>query len=157
MKTFAGADGLKVHQGSHSNMDSQHTVFYCNDVCAAVDWEVNRENINKQDNRPGNKPIRKANYWVQSKAAVVARKMLRAAVQKNELPDLDSILKEIRVQRGIGAQQNVAIRRTLPDEKDVNGDMGLVEKQKVHIRKGAMHDLEEVSCGRRENTTPTLN
>ena len=148
LKTFFGADGLRVHQGSRSNMDPGHSVFYCNDVCAAVDWEVNRENINAQDTGgKGRKPSRRANYWVQSRAAVVARDMLRKAVQNNELPDLDRILSEIKLQRGVGARQNEEIRRALPGEKEEKraqgGAEGEIARQKELIREGAIYQLEE--------------
>jgi len=144
LKTFFGADGLTVHQGTHGNMDPATNVYYCNDVCAAVDWEINRENINSQDaGGKGRKPMRRANYWVQSRAAVVARKMLRRAVENNELPDLDGILREIKIQRGVGDRQSEAIARTLPGPEHDNAEGGNVDRQKSHIREGAVYSLEE--------------
>mmetsp|Transcript_2061 Transcript_2061/g.3711 ORF Transcript_2061/g.3711 Transcript_2061/m.3711 type:complete len:569 (+) Transcript_2061:237-1943(+) len=136
LKTFYGADGLSVHQGSHGNMDSGHLVFYCNDVCAAVDWEINRENINKQNEGKGRKPLRKANYWVQSQAATAARKMLRKAVERGELPDLDAIMHEIKVQRGLGRSQSIAIAKTLPQDEKKDGMTGTA-RAKDHIIEGA--------------------
>eukprot|EP00518_Triparma_eleuthera_P020903 CAMPEP_0197557644 /NCGR_PEP_ID=MMETSP1320-20131121/17501_1 /TAXON_ID=91990 /ORGANISM="Bolidomonas sp., Strain RCC2347" /LENGTH=548 /DNA_ID=CAMNT_0043118895 /DNA_START=126 /DNA_END=1768 /DNA_ORIENTATION=+ len=142
LKTFYGADGLTVHQGVHGNMDDGHLVYYCNDVCAAVDWELNRENINKQDTSgKGRKPLRKANYWVQSMAATKARKMLRAAVDRGELPDLDRIMHEIKVQRQLGKTQSAAIARTLPGNDEENKDNVLTgtQKAKRHIIQGAAY------------------
>ena len=121
-------------------MDDGHLVFYCNDVCAAVDWELNRENINKQDTSgKGRKPLRKANYWVQSTAATKARKMLRAAVDRGELPDLDRIMHEIKVQRQLGKTRSAAIARSLPgnDEEDKDGALTSTQKAKRHIIRGA--------------------
>ncbi|GMH71411.1 hypothetical protein TL16_g05643 [Triparma laevis f. inornata] len=141
LKTFYGADGLSVHQGSHGNMDSGHLVFYCNDVCAAVDWEINRENINKLNSGKGRKPTRKANYWVQSQAATAARKMLRKAVERGELPDLEEIMQEIKVQRNLGRSQSVAIAKTLPGEAEEQkaGGMTGTQRAKGHIIKGAKY------------------
>ena len=139
LKTFYGADGLTVHKGNHANMDSGHSVFYCNDVCAAVDWEINRENSNVQNK--GFRPLRKANYWVQSKASTKARKMLRRAVEQGELPDLDAIMHEIRVQRQVGGAQSAAIAKKLPgnDEEDKQAGMTGTQKAKRHIIRGAAH------------------
>lgn len=139
LKTFYGADGLTVHKGNHGNMDAGHTVYYCNDVCAAVDWEINRENINVQ--HKGFRPLRKANYWVQSRAASKARAMLRRAVKGGELPDLDRIMHEIRVQRSVGAAQSAAIAKKLPgnEEEDRQAGMSGTDKAKRHIIRGAAH------------------
>ncbi|GMI44321.1 hypothetical protein TrCOL_g11367 [Triparma columacea] len=139
LKTFYGADGLTVHKGNHGNMDAGHTVYYCNDVCAAVDWEINRENINVQ--HKGFRPLRKANYWVQSRAASKARAMLRRAVEGGELPDLDRIMHEIRVQRSVGAAQSAAIAKKLPgnEEEDRQAGMSGTDKAKRHIIRGAAH------------------
>lgn len=120
-------------------MDNGESVFYCNDVCAAVDWEISRENFNAQNK--GFKPLRRANYWVQSQAAVKARSMLRSAVQKGRLPDLDSIMHEIRVQRQLGRSQSISIAKSLPSNADEDRQGGLTgtERAKRHIIRGANH------------------
>jgi len=49
-KSYAGADGNKVFESSgRKNMDAGTCVFFCNDVCEAVDWEINHENQNVQN------------------------------------------------------------------------------------------------------------
>jgi len=86
----------------------------------------------------GFRPLRKANYWVQSQAAGVARRMLKEAVDAGRKPDYDVIMVAIKIERDHGRAQSKAIAKTLPtDKSDKDATLTGAQAAKKHIFKGA--------------------
>lgn len=119
--------------------------FYCDLICCAVDAPAHAVQCAYAAGRRKQWPIRMAQYWVNSRATVIARKALR----RRPKPSVDEVMREITLARAAESAAAAAAKNHVPEDRST------VTKCKIDDRRPCTSRIDantETSQRLEENT-----